>query len=277
MGLGSRGFRALALVAGMSCACAGIASAGNGTAGNPFRAANIGPYTWSQAGQVNSIYQDMQANAVTASKGTYFAFNPRFSITTGFYAGMQNRGNLSNGTIVSRSALTGLFAINNTSFKNLQPDICNSAADFGAPGLSCAIVYNWGVGQQFRINFDALPVASGPWCPLSTLNPNGTASFCMVYVATIAPSSNPGAKTQIAAWSIDTRTYGVPSDAVSFLEVFSGGVPCNAGSPAGYFVLPFKVFGSNAFAPSTTGGSDEQAGCPAPKWWFDWVVQRITY
>ena len=250
---------------------------GDGTVGNPYRNANVGPYYWSQTGQVNSMYQDMLASSITTNLGTFFSFNPRFSLTSGFYAGLQNQGQLSNGTTVSRSALTGLFATTFTNFKNLQPTICNSAADFGNPGDSCAIEYSWTPGVQYRINFDAIPTTSGGWCPLSTLNPNGTASYCMVYVATVAQTGNPSAKTQIAAWSIDTRSYGVPSYAVSFLEVFSGGVPCNAGSPAGYFVVPFKVFGANAYGTSSISGSDSSPGCPAPKWWFDWVVQRITY
>jgi hypothetical protein len=226
---------------------------------------------------VTGLYQDVSATAVTLSRGTFFAFNPRFTTTQGFYLGLQNRGQLSNGSVVDRSALTGLFGVSASTMRNLQPAICNSAADFALPGISCAIPYSWYTGPQWRLLVDAIPSTDSGWCPSSTHLAFGSAANCMVYVLLVAPTSNPQSKTQIAAWSIDTRTFGVPGNAYSFLEVFSGGVPCNAGSPSGYFVIPFKLFGSSQFAPWLTQGSDSAVGCPAPRWWFDWVVQRITY
>jgi hypothetical protein len=242
---------------------------------------------------VTSVYQEFTVDASYNGGGVqtqFWAFNPRFSIASGFYIGVQRAGLLWGpgvyGQKVDYNAQFSLFSPPNHTSSRLMLDTTNCA--YGADtsdGITCGIRYNWATGQRFRLTVNIYSGISTPgWCPPA-------ASTCTVYQGMIAPANNLSAATQISAWSIAPSVYGIVNIAQSFLEnlnAFHHQYCAPLNNVAGTFVVPFKVNGTaspypidHAWAVDETQIDHTQSpAVPVPEcaWlWRSGVISYMTY
>jgi hypothetical protein len=266
--------------------------AGSGTQADPYRNITVN-YGWTYQGRVTSVYQDITSTASLGGASDfvqYWAFNPRFSLTSGFYTGLQRNGILLGqgvkGTKVPKSVQFSLFSNGQSaSFRMLDGTNCTLGADSldQATGVSCSIAYAWAGNQPFRLTVNIYEGATGAWCAAGT-------PICTVYQGLIAPVSNLSATTQISAWSIDPGTYGRVGNASSFLENLNVNHSQYCGplnNVSGDFVVPFKVDVGSSYPVSAVTGSDrfvrDLNQSPPPQilacaWqWNVWVISKVTY
>lgn len=273
-----RGRATIAFLLGwlVALVCASVAySAGNGTAGNPYINDDIGPYVWPVASGMTSIRQDVTPTYVLPGYVNFWSFQPSFRTGFGrYYVGIQNLGKLKGtrfGEQVPRSAAFSLFAPNYDSIRIVDTARCSIGADTNPGiGFSCAEEYPWYAGVSRRLVVDvSAGVTYAPWCP-------GGQTPCTVYIGSVAATATPSSRQQIGAWSVKPTVTGVTGDALSFLEIRTGGVCPTISAPAGDYVVPFKTELGVDHPATSIGGSDAVGGSCA-SWYIDWVVQRLSY
>lgn len=136
----------------------------------------------------------------------------------GYYSGIQINGRTwgSNGSSVpQRVASFSVFNGTQNRVRNLAGDRCSITAD-GGVGVSCAVPYNWSVGNVYRFESQALLSNNPAECP--TASPNA----CLVYSAK-AFNVGTGIEYHIGRWSLGMNPVenGRITSTVHFLEHFT--------------------------------------------------------
>lgn len=237
------------------------ADAGTGTQSDPWLY-NINVW-WNPAvgsGTFTGISDTIQP--VTVNPTTFWAVNPRFTGTGGFYGGLQTNTILhgsSGGGTASRGAAFSLFGIP-LAYRIIDTAHCDNGADGGA-GVSCSIPYSWLSNTKYRLQMTAVGVTQ-PSGGTQYCN-GGAGSQCTVWTGYVAPNSNPSATTQIGKWSTQSPAYGFVGQTVHFQENF--GSPC--GPRLGYMTPPSYDYSASSAVSNFATGSNGGYSCLSQSWW----------
>jgi hypothetical protein len=271
----------LALVATLMLVPSGSALAGNGTSGDPWHNENIW-WSFTAAGSTTGLKQDIVP--VTVKDSIFWELGSSLTSGNGYlYTGIQTKGILHGtsgaGAMANKVAVFSIFGVLQIGdVRMLQGNVCSAGADAAITslwqqlGISCSIGYGWAQGVSYQLTVDITSSTSQAWCPTGTFS--GTTASCRIFAAFIATTSNPGARTQVAAWSLK-NTYGTPGTTNNFLEAWLGVQFCGTATPPeGRYVIPFSNR-NGAWAPGSLSSSDSGQVGECGRAWADGLAARI--